>query len=216
MSGKKTPQRTRPRHFSMVRDFHLADIITLLNGICGSLSIFSNMKYILTRDPHQLWLAMAFIPFGFAFDVLDGRVARWRKKSSLLGQELDSLADLVSFGVAPAVCAFAVGMRTWADTLVLTSFIACGIARLARFNATVAEAPKDQTGKIKYFEGVPIPCNMFLVGMLAYFVRRGWTEDRLPGGVIEWVPGFEFHAMVLIYGLMGTMMISKTLRIPKF
>ena len=61
------------------------------------MSIFMSLRYCL-GDPSELdnvWLALAFLPFGFFFDFLDGKVARWRKKSSLMGQELDSLADLV-------------------------------------------------------------------------------------------------------------------------
>lgn len=61
------------------------------------MSIFCSMRYCL-GDPHEfkeLWTALAFMPFGLFFDFMDGRVARWRKRSSLMGQELDSLADLV-------------------------------------------------------------------------------------------------------------------------
>lgn len=66
-------------------------------GFCGVMSIFSSLQSCLEpakRDDH-LWWALTFLPFGLFFDFLDGRVARWRKKSSLMGQELDSLADLV-------------------------------------------------------------------------------------------------------------------------
>jgi CDP-diacylglycerol--serine O-phosphatidyltransferase len=82
----------------MVRALHLADLITELNGFCGAMSIFSSLRYCLGDDPRdltQLYLAMLFVPFGLFFDFMDGKVARWRKKSSLMGQELDSLADLV-------------------------------------------------------------------------------------------------------------------------
>lgn len=61
------------------------------------MSIFSSMRYCLGEPTSQgnLWAALAFMPFGLFFDFMDGKVARWRKKSSLMGQELDSLADLV-------------------------------------------------------------------------------------------------------------------------
>ena len=61
------------------------------------MSIFSSMRYCLGDpiDTTNLWAALAFMPFGLFFDFMDGKVARWRKKSSLMGQELDSLADLV-------------------------------------------------------------------------------------------------------------------------
>lgn len=83
--------------FLPYRNFNLADVITLCNGACGALSIFSNLRYLISHDQYYLKLAMWCIPLGFTFDVFDGRVARWRKTTSILGQELDSLADAVSF-----------------------------------------------------------------------------------------------------------------------
>jgi len=77
------------------RNFRLADLVTIMNGFCGSFSIFSSARYLLTNDREYLWLALAFPLAGLMFDFFDGKVARWRQSSSLLGQELDSLADLV-------------------------------------------------------------------------------------------------------------------------
>lgn len=84
-------------HFSLIKALHLADLITEMNGFCGVMSIFSSMRYCLGDPTNKgnLWAALAFMPFGLFFDFMDGKVARWRKKSSLMGQELDSLADLV-------------------------------------------------------------------------------------------------------------------------
>lgn len=59
------------------------------------MSILSSMHYLLSNNTTHLWMALAFMPFGLLFDLFDGKVARWRGKSSLMGQELDSLADLV-------------------------------------------------------------------------------------------------------------------------
>ncbi|KAF9123351.1 CDP-diacylglycerol-serine O-phosphatidyltransferase [Mortierella sp. 14UC] len=202
-------------HFNLVRNFALADVITLCNGACGALSIFSNLRYLITHDPYYLWLAMACIPVGFTFDVFDGRVARWRQTSSILGQELDSLADAISFGVAPAVLAFVVGMQSFLDTIVLTVFVCCGIARLARYNATVAILPHDNSGKVAYFEGTPIPTSIALVGVIAYLVQHGQIGHQLPGGVIEIIPGYPFHALIIMYGISGALMVSKSLKIPK-
>lgn len=106
-----------------------------------------------------------------------------------------------------------VGMRTTLDTVVLTYFVCCGIARLARFNATVASQPKDTSGKIKYFEGTPIPTSLTLVAIIAYLVSHGQYLDALP--LYEIAPTWDFHPWVLIYALSGTLMVSKTLRIPK-
>ncbi|KAG1444112.1 hypothetical protein G6F56_010428 [Rhizopus delemar] len=214
-TDKKTDLPKVDGHFSMVRNFYLADVITLMNGICGVQSVLSSMRYLTSNNIQDLYLAMLFMPFGMFFDFLDGRVARWRNNSSLLGQELDSLADLISFGLAPSALAFAVGMRTYLDTVALTYFVCCGIARLARYNATVALAPKDSTGKVNHFEGTPIPTSLALVACIAYFVQQGLYMDALPGSVIEVAEGWELHPLVLAYAVSGTFMISKTLRIPK-
>jgi CDP-diacylglycerol--serine O-phosphatidyltransferase len=84
-------------HFSLVRNFHLADAFTLMNGFCGAQSLFASARYLLTSDPKHAWTALWFPFFGAIFDLLDGKVARWRNSSSMLGQELDSLADSVGF-----------------------------------------------------------------------------------------------------------------------
>ncbi|KAI9752034.1 MAG: CDP-diacylglycerol-serine O-phosphatidyltransferase [Lichina confinis] len=208
-------------HFSMIQALHLADLITELNGFCGVMSIFSCLRYCMDEQfPHnkpQLWAALTLMPLGLFFDFMDGRVARWRKKSSLMGQELDSLADLVSFGLAPASLAFTIGMRTTLDSLLLTFFVLCGLTRLARFNVTVQTLPKDATGKSKYFEGTPIPTTLAIVTMMAYWVSQDWIDgvNGLPGGV--WGKGalWQFHPAVLIFVLSGCGMVSRTIHIPK-
>ncbi|PTB44727.1 tyrosine/serine/threonine protein phosphatase pps1 [Trichoderma asperellum] len=204
-------------HFSLVRAMHLADLITLMNGACGVMSIFSSLQSCLepaNRD-HHLWWALTFLPFGLFFDFLDGRVARWRKKSSLMGQELDSLADLISFGVAPAMVAFSIGLRTAADKLGLAFFVLCGLTRLARFNVTVAVLPKDATGKSTFFEGTPIPTSLGLDALMAYWLQHGWILDSIPFGTIFTGTSLEFHPVVLLFVIHGCTMTSKTIRIPK-
>ncbi|KAL1944546.1 hypothetical protein VTO73DRAFT_2976 [Trametes versicolor] len=212
---------TTEGHFSLVRNFRLADLVTIANGICGSFSIFMSAKYLVTSDEDYLWSALVFPLAGLFFDFLDGKVARWRNESSMIGQELDSLADLISFGVAPALLAFVVGFRTYLDTVVLTGFICCGLARLARFNATVASIPKDAKGKAHYFEGLPIPSSLGLVAVLSYWNSQGWIEGKqgIPWGTITlWgKPGGdgELHKFSIVFGLWAAAMVSKTLRVPK-
>ncbi|KAK0384318.1 hypothetical protein NLU13_8406 [Sarocladium strictum] len=204
-------------HFSLVRAMHLADLITLMNGFCGVMSIFSSLRYCLgdADDYSNVWVALYFLPFGLFFDFFDGRVARWRNKSSLMGQELDSLADLISFGVAPAMVAFTIGFRTALDTFFLTVFVLSGLTRLARFNVTVAMLPKDASGKSKYFEGTPIPTTLFTDGIMAWWLYNRWVHEDLPFGV--WGAGstLEFHPIVLMFVLHGCMMVSRTIQIPK-
>ena len=108
-----------------------------------------------------------------------------------------------------------VGMRTYLDSIALTYFVCCGIARLARYNATVALAPKDDTGKVHHFEGTPIPTSLSLVALTAYFVYNNKYLDTLPGQVLTFAEGWELHPYALLYALSGTLMISKTLKIPK-
>ncbi|MGF2075491.1 CDP-alcohol phosphatidyltransferase family protein, partial [Enterococcus casseliflavus] len=90
----------------------------------------------------------------FVLDALDGHVARWRHQQSVLGRELDSLADVISFGAAPAALGYACGLQGGWDWLILSYFVGCGVSRLARFNVT-AEALSEGGEKVKYFEGTP-------------------------------------------------------------
>lgn len=123
--------------------------------------------------------------------------------------------------MAPALLAFDVGFRTFLDTVVLTGFICCGLARLARFNATVALVPKDAAGKANYFEGLPIPSSLFLVAVLTYWVKTDNIDGKkgLPLGTAtlfgkEGGLG-EVHVTVAIFGVWAAMMVSKTLKVPK-
>jgi len=212
------------RHFSMVRNFRLADMVTIMNGVCGSLSVLNSANYLLTSNKNSLWRALAYPLAGMFFDLFDGKVARWRNEASMLGQELDSLADSLSFGVAPALCAYCIGLRTTLDQLVLTTFICCGIARLARFNATVAFAPKDATGKAKFFEGLPIPTSLGLVSLMA--TCAWYNKIEAPGGLGDGLPyglvgplfhktGIELHWVSLLMLGWAMAFVSKSLRVPK-
>ncbi len=198
----------------MIRGFHLADFFTLANAACGTASIFASMIFHDTQDRAQFFLAALLLPLALVFDTLDGRIARWRQKHSALGRELDSLSDVISFGVAPAVLAFAAGMRTALDRAVLIYFVACGVSRLARFNVTAEELSGDG-GKVRYFEGTPIPSSVLLVGLLAYAGWQGRIGERLDLGVVDLGPA-ALHPLVVLFAISGSLMISKTLRIPKF
>jgi CDP-diacylglycerol--serine O-phosphatidyltransferase len=203
------PQRQR---FSMLRTFVAADVLTLGNGFCGAGSILAVMQYIATQRAYFLWLGIVLLPIALFFDFADGRVARWRHRSSSLGADLDSLADVISFGMAPAALGFAVGLRGTLDVAVLLYFVACGISRLARFNAT-ADALADDSGKVPYFEGTPIPTSVLLVGVIGWLVATTRIAGHMWGGQWE-VGGLTLHPFVLIYGLSGSAMIS-TIRVPK-
>jgi CDP-diacylglycerol--serine O-phosphatidyltransferase len=197
----------------MIRDFHLADFLTLANGVCGTAAVFFAMDHIRFASTGKVYAAGVFVVLALVFDVMDGRVARWRHRASAMGRELDSLADVISFGVAPACIAFAVGMTGLLDALVLLYFAACGISRLARYNVT-AEAMSEETGKVQYFEGTPIPSSTLLVLLLVALARMGRLEKALPFGIVS-LASYDLHPLVLLFGVSGSLMISKTLRIPK-
>lgn len=205
------PPRAKP--FSMIRSFVLADFLTLGNGFCGSGSVLAAMQYLVTGDSRWLVTAMVLLPVAGIFDFADGRVARWRHRSSSLGADLDSLADVISFGLAPAALGFAVGLRGALDVAILLYFVACGISRLARFNATSAELA-DDTGKVKYFEGTPIPTSVLIVILLAglHFLGRLGADVWL--GAWE-LGGLVLHPLTILYAISGSFMIS-TIRVPKF
>lgn len=197
----------------MLREFHLADWFTLANAFCGTGAVFAAMRYLQDGERSYLLFGMALIPLAFIFDALDGRIARWRKSSSTLGRELDSLSDIISFGVAPAALAYACGMQGGWDWLVLSYFVCCGVSRLARYNVT-AEALAGEGDKVPYFEGTPIPTSLALVVVLAVAASIGATGADLWLG--QWQLGpWQLHPLVLLFALSGSLMISKTLRIPK-
>jgi CDP-diacylglycerol---serine O-phosphatidyltransferase len=201
------------RHFSMLREFHLADWFTLANAFCGTGAVFAAMRFLQEGIVRDLLVGMALIPLAFVFDALDGRVARWRKSASTLGRELDSLADVISFGVAPAALGYACGLQGGWDWVVLSYFVGCGVSRLARYNVT-AELLAGDEGKARHFEGTPIPTSVAIVGLLAWAAASGSIGPDLWGGVIQLGP-WQLHPLVLVYALSGSLMISKTLRIPK-
>lgn len=204
---------TRHKPFSMIREFQLADWFTLANAVCGTGALFSMLTYLQTGDVTHVYFACGLVLAAFVFDVLDGRIARWRQKNSIMGRELDSLADVISFGVAPAVIAYGCGMQGLYDRIILTVFVACGVSRLARFNVT-AEELSAESGKVKYFEGTPIPTSLLLVVVLCVAAAQGALRDSLWFGHVM-IAGFTLHPLVLLFALSGSLMVSR-IRFPKF
>lgn len=172
----------------MIREFQLADWFTLANAICG------------------------MVVAALVFDVIDGRVAWWRQKTSAMGRELDSLADVISFGVAPAVIAYGCGMQGLYDRIILAAFVACGVSRLARYNIT-AEALSGGGDKVKYFEGTPIPISVLLVMVMCWAAMQGALHESLWFGQVVFY-GFTLHPLVLLFAVSGSLMVSR-IRIPK-
>ncbi|MBH0156705.1 MULTISPECIES: CDP-diacylglycerol--serine O-phosphatidyltransferase [Bacillales] len=166
---------------------HIPNLLTLGNLFCGFLSI----GYVSNGDIRN---AAILIFIAMMLDAVDGRAARILGVSGNLGKELDSLADVVSFGVAPAYFV----ANTYFAHLGMWGFLFAGLFplfgayRLARFNITAAEE------SMKYFKGIPIPLAGGIVVFLVFFVK--------------WIPLWIF--VLLFYGL-GLLMVS-TIKIPSF
>jgi CDP-diacylglycerol--serine O-phosphatidyltransferase len=121
-----------------------------------------------------------------------------------MGREMDSLADVISFGTAPAAIAYAAGLRTALDQAMLTYFAVCGLSRLARYNVTADDLAGDG-GKVPYFEGTPIPTSIVPLAILMLAFKAQALGPTLLG----------FHLASLLFVASGSLMISKTIRIPK-
>jgi CDP-diacylglycerol---serine O-phosphatidyltransferase len=214
VSASPDPQAApRARRWSLIRSLTLADFVTLGNATCGVLAIFAALEFVDSGNPSTAWLALALVPAAGVADFLDGRIARRSRRQSVLGADLDSLADLLSFGMAPAAIAFALGLKGGWDKAILVYFVCCGLSRLARFNVTAAEL-SDATGKVRYFEGTPIPSTVLLVLVLALLQASGLVGSNLPFGVVNL--GWELHPISFLFAASGSAMISKRLRVPKF
>lgn len=204
---------SRPQRFEMLRAYTLADLFTLSNAACGTASMFICLNYLAEGSlKASLWPVFIFLPLALVFDAFDGYVARKTRKASELGADLDSLADIVSFGVAPAVLGYTLGLRGGFDMLMLIFFVVCGISRLARFNVTADDLANEE-GKVSHFEGTPIPTSLVIVvilGILFGLDKTGVTSFWLGDGRLGWM----FHPFSFIYVISGSLMISN-IRVPK-
>ncbi len=210
---------TEPKQrLSMIRSYTWADLLTLGNASCGTVTIFACLSYIAGDQSQWLWAAFVLPIAAFIFDGFDGYVARrYAGKQSRLGADLDSLADIVSFGVAPAVLGYTLGLRGLWDSIFLTYFVCCGISRLARYNVTAMAMTNAETGKVKYFEGLPIPTSIFIVMLLAvlhWFDLTGADPGTTFLGGHYKLMGRDFHPFSVLYAISGSLMIS-TIKVPK-
>ena len=122
---------------------------------------------------------------------------------------LDALGTSAGF----AALGFAAGLQGGWDVAALICFVCCGVSRLARYNVT-AEELSGGSDKVSYFEGTPIPTSVLLTGLLAFAAAQGRVGDALYGGAYTIGP-WVLHPLALLFVLSGSLMISKTLHIPK-
>jgi len=146
------------------------------------------------------------------FDIFDGWVARKRKSFSPWGSDLDSLADVISFVVTPAVLGFTLGLRGMWDSFILAFFVFCGVARLARYNVT--SAMHGVGAKVPYYEGFPVPTSLFIVAMWAIAFYTDHVFGNIWGGNYK-VLGRDFHPLSILYFVWGCLFVSASVRIPK-
>jgi len=222
-------QRRRQRRAMMVRRGVAVapTLMTLGNLLCGFAAIFIASRATNEGFPNnwtQPTVAVLFIFLGMVFDGLDGRVARLTRSESELGEQLDSMADLVTFGVAPAFVVIQlvrVGSPFIGGTdyvfgrlalIVAGIYVACAALRLARFNIETAE---DDDPRHDSFKGMPTPGAAGTVASLVllheYFLRRSGVPE--PGSPEDWTVRAAAVAMVVIAGVMALAMVS-TLRYP--
>lgn len=141
--------------------FFVPNLFTVLNLACGFLSI------ILTWKGHYYYAGMILI-LGSIFDSVDGRMARLLGAQSSFGEQLDSLSDLISFGLAPALLVYHAFLQDFGRTGIIISFLflLCGALRLARFNANLDRVD------YRFFQGLPIP-----MGALSVIGLVFWQEQ---------------------------------------
>jgi CDP-diacylglycerol--serine O-phosphatidyltransferase len=196
---------------SRLKIYFLPNLLTAGNLFCG----FVALTKIVEADPatdsyvSQIYLALIFILLACVCDLLDGRVARWGGAESPFGREFDSLADLISFGVAPAFLVHRIVLRDvfpehpeigW---FIASIYLICGAFRLARFNVLSTQS----SGRGKDFLGFPIPSAAALVASLTLFIM--WVEEK------DFAKGKWRYLLPVLLLFLSWMMVSHV-RYPTF
>lgn len=143
---------------NIIKYLKFIDILTMLNVVCGILTILFSIK-------GEMYAAVVFLLSAVIFDTLDGKASRYFKRDSTFGKELDSLSDIISFGVAPIVFVNSLIDLNIFNIIAYSIFLVCGTLRLSRFNITTNP----------FYEGMPITLNgliipfLFLINLPVYF-----------------------------------------------
>jgi CDP-diacylglycerol--serine O-phosphatidyltransferase len=169
-------------NFSLFGLLEFPNLLSLTNLAAGIISIFFAVS-------KEIKVACIFLLIAALFDFLDGRTARYLKKTTHLGKELDSLCDLVSFGVAPVIIAFETTRNIgdgWIFAIIIyVLFLAAGALRLARFN--IKELP--------YFEGMPIGVNGIIVSFFYFIGLTSWYPFIFLVSAILMISAFRINKM---------------------
>jgi CDP-diacylglycerol--serine O-phosphatidyltransferase len=190
----------------------LPSVFTSINIGFGYYAITQSLQGSLA-DPSYFNRAALAIGLAIPFDALDGRIARMTNTTSDFGKELDSLADVITFGVAPSILAWSWGFRTlqllpnstaYQQIIALGTFISflfliCGASRLARFNISVNPAPSNPgRPDRKYFVGCPIPAAAGCVAAVVQFFNGS--------PIYEW---WWAVVWMIFIGALGLLMVSR-------
>ncbi len=186
----------------------LPSLFTSGNIAAGYYAITQSLQGSVQEPRHFDYAALA-IGFAIPFDAIDGRIARMTKTTSEFGKELDSLADVITFGVAPSLLAYTWGFQALPTAMnpalrhyivqwgafVCFLFLLCGAGRLARFNISVTPVPSNpgRPGR-KYFVGMPIPAAAGVLAAVVHFF--------LGTPVPNWRVAIMWMVLVLLIGLL--------------
>jgi len=201
-----------PEHASRIQIYLLPNLMTAGNLFCGFVALTKIVEADAAAGSFNTAIrhALFFILLACIFDLLDGRVARWGGHESPFGRQFDSLADLISFGAAPAFLVHRIVLKDvfleyqeigW---FIASVYLICGALRLARFNCLASLPGASGT---REFLGFPIPAAAALVASLTLFIM--WWEDR------EFPVGRWRYVLPFILVFLSVMMISDV-RYPSF
>ncbi|NBR85408.1 MAG: CDP-diacylglycerol--serine O-phosphatidyltransferase [Proteobacteria bacterium] len=194
-----------------LRIYFLPNLMTAGNLFCGFLAITKIVESKLEAPYPNIRAALLYILLACIFDLLDGRVARMVGKESPFGREFDSLADVVSFGVAPAFLVHRIVLRDVFGSpelgwLIAAIYLICGAFRLARFNcmAVMPQSPSNNSGE---FTGVPIPAAAGMVASLTLFLM--WWDEK------EFAVGNWRYVLPVLLLFLSYLMVSEV-KYPSF
>jgi CDP-diacylglycerol--serine O-phosphatidyltransferase len=190
--------------------------IYLLPNLLTTCCLFSGFYSVVAAIDRNFAVAGGAIFIAMVFDGLDGRVARWTGTESSFGKEYDSLADMVAFGLAPAVLVYQWGVirigeygHEWRrfGWVIAFFFALCAALRLARFNTHSAGGDK------RYFQGLPSPSAAATVGAFVWFFAK-WREPGLPGLVLAFaVTGYAAALMVSPFSYLSLKQVDTSARV---
>jgi CDP-diacylglycerol--serine O-phosphatidyltransferase len=213
MSTPKEDPKSDPGMQEMPKVYLLPNLMTAGNLFCGFMAIVKIIEGIiegtLQDSKTQRWFeyyewSLIFILLAFIFDMLDGRLARLGGRESPFGREFDSLADVISFGLAPALLVLTIILADfsedlkWIARLVAFIYLLAGAMRLARFNI-VSSQPQNSNPPSKDFIGFPIPAAAGLVASITLVLLTYYEHEKEPGNWKHLLPILLLFLSFMMY-----------------